>query len=64
MTHFVVEDHETLGGRVVKFISACERLLAAIAIHRPLTQDEALLVKHYCNEVLSKIDHPPANPSQ
>ncbi len=49
---------------VQKFISACERLLSAIAIHRPLTQDEALLIKHYCNEVLSKIDHPPANPSQ
>jgi len=46
---------------VQKFISACERLLSGIAIHRPLNQDEALLVKHYCTEVLSKIDHPPAN---
>jgi len=49
---------------VHKFISACERLLSSIAIHRPLTQDETLLVKHYCSEVLSKIDHPPAKPSQ
>lgn len=46
---------------VHKFISACERLLAGIAIKRPLTQDEVLLVKHYCSEVLSKIGHPPAN---
>jgi len=49
---------------VHKFISACERILSSIAINRPLTQDETLLVKHYCSEVLSKIDHPPANPSQ
>jgi len=45
-----------------KFKRDCERLLSGIAIHRPLNQDEALLVKHYCTEVLSKIDHPPANP--
>ena len=45
---------------VQKFINACERLLSGIAINRPLTHDETLLVKHYCNEVLSKIDQPPA----
>ena len=44
---------------VHKFTSACERILADIVIHRPLTQDEALLIKHYCNEVLDKIDQPP-----
>jgi hypothetical protein len=41
---------------VHKFTSACEHLIAGITLYRPLTQDEALLVKHYCNEVLSKID--------
>ena len=44
---------------VHKFTSACEHLLADIAIHRLLTQDEVLLIKHYCNEVLGKIDQPP-----
>jgi hypothetical protein len=43
---------------VHKFTSACEHLMAGIKMHRPLTQDEILLVKHYCNEVLSKIDQP------
>jgi hypothetical protein len=30
-------------------------------MHRPLTHDEALLIKHYCHEVLSKIDQPRNN---
>ena len=58
---------DLVGGRIMKlsedvqkFINACERLLSGIAINRPLTQDEALLVKHYCNEVQIKIDQPPA----
>jgi hypothetical protein len=37
------------------FTTACEHLLASIAVHRPLTQEEALLVKHYCDEVVRKI---------
>jgi hypothetical protein len=45
-----------LSNEVHKFTSACERLIAGIAIHRPLTEDERLLVKHYCNEVLAKVD--------
>ena len=49
---------------VHKFTSACEHLLADIVIDRPLTHDEALLVKDYCNEVLSKIDQPPTNPGK
>jgi len=43
---------------VHKFTSGCEHLLASIETHRPLTKEEILLIKHYCNEVLSKIDQP------
>ena len=50
-----------LSDDVHKFTSACEHLLADMAILRPLTPDEVLLVKHYCNEVLAKIDSPPTN---
>jgi hypothetical protein len=49
---------------VHNFTSACERLIAYMALHRPPTDEEALLVKFYCNEVLQKIDTPPANPDQ
>ena len=49
---------------VHKFTSACERLLADMVIHRPLTQDEVLLVKHYCHEVIRKIDQPAIHPEQ
>ena len=49
---------------VHKFTSACEHLLAGMARYRPLTHEEVLLVKHYCNEVLVKVDQPPENPSQ
>jgi hypothetical protein len=44
---------------VHKFTRACEHLIAGIAMYRPLTQDEVLLIKHYCHEVLAKIDQPP-----
>jgi hypothetical protein len=44
------------------FSRACEHLLASVAVHRPLTQEEVLLVKHYCNELLHKIVSPPTNP--
>ena len=46
---------------VHKFSSACEHLLADIAMYRPLREDERLLVKHYCQEVLSKVDQSPQN---
>jgi hypothetical protein len=49
---------------IQKFSTACELLLGDIALERPLTNDEALLIKHYCNEVLIKVDQPPANPAQ
>ena len=44
---------------VHKFTRACEHLIAGIALYRPLTHDEVLLIKHYCKEVLTKIDQPP-----
>jgi hypothetical protein len=37
------------------FTSACERLLAAGAIYRPLTADEVRLIEYYCKELLQKI---------
>jgi hypothetical protein len=49
---------------VHNFASACEHLLAGIAMYRPLTHEEVLLVKHYCNEMQIKVDSPPANPVQ
>jgi hypothetical protein len=41
------------------FGKACEHLLASVAIHRPLTGEERLLVRYYCNELLEKTAHPP-----
>ena len=42
------------------FGKACEHLLASIAIHRPLTEEEVLFVRHYCKELFEKIaPHPP-----
>jgi hypothetical protein len=49
---------------VHNFTSACERLIAYMALHRAPTEEEVLLVKFYCNEVLQKIDSHPANPDQ
>ena len=43
---------------VHKFTTACEHLMAGMEMYRPLTEDEVLLIKHYCNEVLTKIDKP------
>jgi len=42
-------------GDVHKFGGACENLLAGIRILRPLGEDEVLFIKHYCNELLGKI---------
>jgi hypothetical protein len=42
------------------FGKACEHLLASVAIHQPLTEEEVLFVRHYCKELLVKIaTHPP-----
>ena len=37
------------------FTSACERLLAAGAIYRPLTNEEVRLIEYYCKELLQKV---------
>jgi len=40
----------------VKLLSgACERLLSAIAMNRPLSADEAQLIRYYCQELSGKI---------
>ena len=44
---------------VQAFGNACEHLLASIAIHRPLTEEERLFVLHYCRELLEKVTPPP-----
>ena len=45
-----------LSNEVHKFTRACEHLIAGMAMYRPLTEDERLLIKHYCNEVLTKVE--------
>jgi hypothetical protein len=45
------------------FGNACEHLLASIAIHRPLTEEETLFVRHYCMELLEKAAPPPSHRS-
>ena len=37
------------------FVSACERLLAAVDLQRPLSEDEMSLVEYYCKELLEKL---------
>jgi hypothetical protein len=40
---------------VHNFTGACERLLAAGAVYRPLTEDEVRLIEYYCKELLQKV---------
>ena len=47
-----------LSNEVYKFTTACEHFVAAVAMYRPLNEDERLLIKFYCNEVLTKVDQP------
>jgi hypothetical protein len=44
-----------LAKEVQTFSSACELIRSAIAMHRPLTQDEATMIEYYCQEILTKI---------
>lgn len=44
-----------LAKEVKTFSSACEHILSAIAMNRPLTQDEATMIEYYCVEILAKI---------
>ena len=53
-----------LSNEVHKFTRACEHLIAGMAMYRPLTEDERLLIKYYCNEVLTKVDQPQTDSAQ
>ena len=44
-----------LAQEVRTFSSACEHVLSAIAMNRPLTHDEAVMIEYYCVEILGKI---------
>jgi len=51
-----------LSKEVHYFSSACERLLASVAMSRPLTEEETHMIEYYCHEVLNKAVPPPINP--
>jgi hypothetical protein len=44
---------------VNNFTSACEHLLAAVHLNRPLTEEEKRLVDYYCSELHDKLISPP-----
>ncbi len=44
-----------LAKEVSTFSSACEHILSAIAMNRPLTPDEAAMIEYYCVAILAKI---------
>lgn len=48
---------------VEDFGKQCERLLSGIA-HRPLTEEELVFVRYYCNELLEKTAQRSSGPSQ
>jgi hypothetical protein len=41
------------------FGNACEYLLAIMATHQPLTEEEVLYIRYYCKELLEKTSGPP-----
>ena len=45
-----------LANEVKRFSGACEQLLSAIAMNRPLSVVEAQLIQYYCHELSGKID--------
>lgn len=50
------------------FSNACERLIFSIMKNRRLTEKEALIVEHYCKEILAKVapylpNPPPQTPT-
>jgi hypothetical protein len=48
-----------LSSHVSTFTRTCERLLAAGAVYRPLTNDEVRLIEFYCKELLQKVVRSP-----
>lgn len=49
------EDMMQLANEVRIFSVACEQILSAIGMNRPLTEKEASLLEYYCTEILTKI---------
>jgi hypothetical protein len=50
------------------FSNACERMIFSIMKNRRLTEKEALIVEHYCKEILAKVapflpNRPPQTPT-
>ena len=48
-------DPMQLAKEVQSFSAACEHILSAIAMNRPLTPDEAAMIQYYLVELQSKI---------
>jgi nitrogenase subunit NifH len=46
---------------VHNFTSACEHLLAAVVLNRPLSEEEKRLIDYYCSELQSKLIAPPTS---
>ena len=44
-----------LTANVQKFSDSCESLLSSIMVHRPLTDEELIVIEYYCLELLAKI---------
>lgn len=49
-----------VANKIEAFCKVCEHLMASVRIHRPLTETEALLVRHYCKELQETIAPPPS----
>ena len=45
-----------LANEVKRFGGACEALLSAIAMNRPLSMEEAQLIRYYCHELSGKVE--------
>lgn len=46
-----------LAEEVRAFSVACEQILSAIAMNRPLTPEEATMIDYYCVEIRETIEH-------
>ena len=44
---------------VKNFTSACEHLIAAVDLNRPLSEEEKRLIDYYCCELHDKLISPP-----
>jgi hypothetical protein len=53
-----------LAEEVRRFSSACEHILSAITMNRPLNQNEAAMIEYYCGEIMAKIAPLLSKPTQ